>query len=100
MCLFVYYVSMWFNLFIMSASPIERQLTHDNAGHCINSTQCFSPDGNWIVYDSRNDDSQLAANGEIHMVNTETGKDVFLYKTLNQTQYGPGVGAATFSPEG
>jgi WD40 repeat protein len=76
----------------------EIQLTNDASGHCINSTQCFSPDDQWIVYDSRNDDSLIGSTGKIAMVNTSTGEIKVLYETASQTQYGPGVGAATFSP--
>lgn len=88
-------------MFLFQQLPVpEIQITHDSSGHCINSTQCFSPDGQWIVYDSRNKDAQLAGNAEIRMVNISTQKDVLLYRTSGQTEYGPGVGAATFSPDG
>lgn len=87
-------------IFIQQLPVPEIQLTQNNSGHCINSTQCFSPDGQWIVYDARNKDAQLAANGEIRMVNVHTQEDVLLYQTSHQTIYGPGVGAATFSPDG
>ncbi|WP_460684521.1 DUF3748 domain-containing protein [Niabella aquatica] len=76
------------------------QLTFDKQGHCINSTQCFSPDGQWIVFDSRNHDTLLASSGEIKMVNVSTKEQKLLYKTDNQTKYGPGAGAVTFSPDG
>ena len=78
----------------------ESQLTHDKHGHFLNSTQVFSPDDKWIVYDSRNDDGGIGVTGSIEMVNVETGEIKQLYKTTNQTKYGPGVGAATFSPQG
>ncbi len=88
-------------MFLFQQPPAQEiQVTQGNSGHCINSTQCFSPDGQWIVYDTRNKDSQLASNGEVRMVNTGTREDVLLYQTDNQTEYGPGVGAATFSPHG
>jgi len=74
------------------------QITHDAGGHTINNTQCFSPDDQWIVYDTRNNDSQNSATGFISMVNTHTAEVKELYHTQNQTSYGPGVGAATFSP--
>ena len=76
----------------------EVQLTNDPSGHCINATQCFSANDRWIVYDSRNDDSGIMGAGGIAMVNKDSGKIVSLYKTANQTAYGPGVGAASFSP--
>ena len=78
----------------------EIQLTKDPSGHCINSTEVFSPDDKWIVYDSRSVDSGIGAAGEVAMVNTGTGEIRTLYKTENQTEFGPGLGAVTFSPAG
>lgn len=77
----------------------ESQLTHDKYGHFLNSTQVFSPDDKWIVYDTRNDDGGIGVTGTIEMVNVETGEIKQLYKTNNQTKFGPGVGAVTFSPK-
>jgi WD40 repeat protein len=74
------------------------QLTFGNGGHTIHNTQCFSPDDQWIVYDTRNNDTMIASTGTISMVNTQTGDIRELYHTNHQTIYGPGVGAATFSP--
>lgn len=74
------------------------QLTRDNSGHTIHNTQCFSPDGQWIVFDTRNNDALIQSTGSISMVNAHTGEIRELYHTKHQTIYGPGVGAATFSP--
>ncbi|MET0464765.1 MAG: DUF3748 domain-containing protein [Chitinophagaceae bacterium] len=76
----------------------EIQLTADSNGHCLNSTQCFSADGQWIVYDGRNDDTQIGSTAAISMVHTASGAIRQLYHTTDQTEFGPGVGAATFSP--
>ena len=76
----------------------EMQLTNGSYGHFLNSTQVFSPDDEWIVYDTRNDDGGIGVTGSIEMVNAKTGEIKPLYCTQNQTVYGPGVGAATFSP--
>lgn len=73
------------------------QLTHDNIGHTLHNTQCFSPNDEWIVYDARNADSMIGSTGSITMVNTKTGETRELYHTEHQTADGPGVGAATFS---
>ena len=78
--------------------PTETQLTHDAWGHTLNSTQVFSPDDQWIVYDTRNLDTELGKTCCIRMLNAQTGEDRLLYQTENQTDYGPGAGAATFSP--
>ena len=76
----------------------ETQLTHAAHGHTIHNTQVFSKDGQWIVYDTRNDDTQIGSTGSIEMVHVNSGEVRVLYKTANQTEYGPGVGAVTFSP--
>ncbi|HSB93776.1 MAG TPA: DUF3748 domain-containing protein, partial [Flavitalea sp.] len=78
--------------------PKEIQLTKDDKGHMINESQCFSKDGSWIVYDTRNMETTIPANPEIAMVHTSTRKIKSLYKTDVQSEFGPGVGAVTFSP--
>lgn len=74
------------------------QLTHNATGHTIHTTQCFSPDDQWIVFDTRNVDMMIGSTASIGMVNIESGEIRELYHTDHQTEYGPGVGAATFSP--
>lgn len=76
----------------------EHQLTSDRKGHFLHNTQVFSPDDQWIVYDTRNDETRIGQNCCIEMVNVKTGKTRLLYKTRHQTIYGPGVAAATFNP--
>ncbi len=98
----------FFSIFFMAScsskkntSPMqfkESQLTTENYGHFLNSTQVFSPDDQWIVYDTRNDDGGIGVTGRIEMVNVNTGESKLLYQTENQTKFGPGVGAVTFSP--
>ena len=76
----------------------EIQLTDEPAGHMLHNSQVFSKDGKWIVYDTRNHDTQIARTGTIEMVHVDTKETRVLYRTEKQTAYGPGVGAATFSP--
>ncbi len=76
----------------------ELQLTFDQSGHTIHNTQVFSPDDQWIVFDSRNDENKIGSTNSVGMVNLRTRKIKLLYQTQNQTEYGPGVGAVTFSP--
>lgn len=78
--------------------PAECQLTHDSKGHTLNNAQVFSADDEWIIYDTRNLDTQLGQTCCIEMVNSHNGKIRNLYQTTNQTEYGPGAGAATFCP--
>lgn len=77
---------------------MEIQLTSDNHGHLLNTSQCFSKNDEWIVYDGRNIDDGIQQNGTIAMVNVKTKEIRTLYTTTHQTEYGPGVGAVTFSP--
>ncbi|MEQ1824484.1 MAG: DUF3748 domain-containing protein [Pirellula sp.] len=74
-----------------------RQLTHGRYGHTLNRRQVLSPDGGWVVYDTRNDDSKIAQTDAIEMVHVETGEVVRLY-TKASTVDGPGVGAVAFHP--
>ena len=74
-------------------------LTQSAGGHTIHHNSVFSPNDEWIVFDSRNDDTKIGETSTIGMVNVKTGKEIILYKTDNQTVYGPGVGAASFSPK-
>ena len=76
----------------------ERQLTSGPQGHTINPSQVFSDNDQWIVFDTRNDDTGIGKTGSIGMVNTHSGETRELYHTKNQTDFGPGVGAAAFSP--
>jgi len=76
----------------------EIQLTWDKQGHLLNTSQCFSKEDNWIVYDNRNLETGIPENGTIGMVNLKTKIVKTIYSTTNQTQYGPGAGAVTFSP--
>jgi hypothetical protein len=77
----------------------ETQLTFDESGHCIYNHQIFSPDDQWIVYDARNHDSQITSTGGILMVNVISGEIKELYRTTNQSAYGPGLGVVSFSPK-
>lgn len=76
----------------------ETQLTRDTAGHCLNTTQVFSRNSEWIVYDGRNHDTLIGSTSDISIVNTKTGEIRKVYQTKNASEWGPGVGAATFSP--
>ncbi|MFM7458950.1 MAG: DUF3748 domain-containing protein [bacterium] len=76
----------------------EIQLTNGKHGHTLNATQIFSPDGNWLVFDTRNDDTHISRTGSICKLNIATKEVIELYKTKNQSIYGPGVGAAAWNP--
>ncbi len=80
------------------AAASERALTSEPHGHLIHNCQIFSPDGKWIVFDSRNDETRLIDSTRIGIVSTEDGVSKVVYETKTATAAGPGVGAATFSP--
>lgn len=82
----------------MSESKVST-LTISAAGHTIHHNGVFSPDDEWIVFDGRNDDTKIGETSVIGMVHVHTGEERILYKTDHQTIYGPGVGAASFSPK-
>jgi hypothetical protein len=77
----------------------EIQITHGEIGHTLNTGQVFSADNEWIVFDHRNSDGDIKITGSIGVVNLKTGEEKTIYTVPNQTQHGPGVGAASFSPK-
>ena len=75
-----------------------KLLTNSPIGHTLNTGQAFSLDNEWIVFDTRNKDTDIKITGSIGMVNVSTGEERTIYTVPSQSQYGPGVGAASFSP--
>lgn len=73
-------------------------LTRSATGHTLHHNGIFSPDGKWVVFDGRNDDTKIGETSVIGLVNVSTGEEKIIYQTKNPTVYGPGVGAASFSP--
>ena len=76
----------------------EIPLTNGKHGHTLNATQIFSPDGKWLVFDTRNDDTHISRTGSICKLNITTKEIIEIYKTKNQSMHGPGVGAAAWNP--
>jgi hypothetical protein len=81
----------------------ERQLTFEPRNHCLDNNDNFSPNDQWLVYDTRvplpvPSVTEIGANSNIEKVNVTTGEIVVLYETENQTEHGPGVGAASYHP--
>lgn len=90
-------------IFVFSCSETnlmkeEIQLTSGAYGHMLNPTQVFSPDDQWLAYDTRNDITHIGRTCCIEKVNVATGKVVKLYSTQSQTEHGPGVGAVAYHP--
>jgi len=87
----------------LSTRRSEIQLTFEPRNHYLDNNDNFSPDDQWLVYDTRKGVPgppvrEIGANSNIEKVNVKTGEIVVLYETENQTEYGPGVGAASYHP--
>lgn len=73
----------------------ETQVTTNRCGHILTNTGVWSPDSQWIVYDTRSDAAGDQFDGDrIEMVNVNTGEVRLLY----QAQRGAHCGVATFHP--
>jgi hypothetical protein len=75
--------------------PEARQITHGRGRRILTNTGVWSPDSEWIVYDTRSDAAGDNFDGEfIEMVNVRTGEVRQLYRAKN----GAHCGVATFHP--
>src|SRR4051794_15185181 len=73
----------------------EKQITHGKKNHILTNTGVWSPDGEWIVYDTRSDEAGDDFDGEsIEMVNVHTGEIREVYRAKNEAH----CGVATFHP--
>jgi hypothetical protein len=76
-------------------SHLQRQLTHTLNGHVLTHIGVWSPDSQWIVYDTRSDPAGTNFDGaRIEMVNADSGAIKVLYEARN----GAHCGVATFHP--
>jgi hypothetical protein len=75
--------------------PMDRQITDRPCGHVLTNANVWSPDGRWIVYDTRSDAAGDKFDGAtIEIVNVETREVREIYRSKN----GAHCGVATFSP--
>jgi hypothetical protein len=80
---------------IATTSARERQVTHRPQGHILTNTGAWSPDGNWILYDTRSDPAGAAFDGAtIEAVHVDSGEVRVIYRARN----GAYCGVATFHP--
>lgn len=78
----------------------EKQITHDlTYHHDLDNNDNFSPDGQWLVYDTRTDDGGIAESARIERINIETGEKQVLFDIKNNGVWGPGAGAVSYSPK-
>lgn len=82
----------------MSMLP-ENQITFDlTYNHDLDNNDNFSPDNQWLVYDTRTDEGGIAISSKIEKVHVKTGEKKVLYALTENTPWGPGVGAVSYSP--
>lgn len=76
----------------------EKQITHDlTYNHDLDNNDNFSPDGEWLVYDTRTNEGGIAESARIEKVNVRTGEIKIWYEIKNNQAWGPGVGAVSYS---
>ena len=74
---------------------LDKQLTTALHGHILTNAHVWSPDGQWIVYDTRSDATGSRFDGaRIEKVNVATGEVRVLYESRN----GACCGVATWNP--
>jgi hypothetical protein len=69
---------------LLLAAPVvvQRQLTNAAHGHILANAAVWSPDGAWLVYDTRSDPAGSAFDGtRIERVNVHTGEVQLLYES-------------------
>ena len=76
-------------------SATERQVTRGPGGRLLTNTGVWSPDSQWIVYDTRSDPAGDLFDGKrIEMVHFRSGE----VRMLHEAQNGAYCGVATFHP--
>lgn len=101
----------WFNMhcrhlifpfLVMAVSSMasERQITNDPNTNCVlDYNHNFSPDGQWLVFDTRPFDRDILYSTSIEKVHVVTGERVVLYRAPDPVpDLGPGVAAVSYFP--
>ncbi|MBC8344661.1 MAG: DUF3748 domain-containing protein [Candidatus Marinimicrobia bacterium] len=76
----------------------ENQLTFGSYNHSLDNNDNFSPDGQWLVYDTRKEDGGIRMGQTIERVHISSGKIDTVYTAPNMSEYGPGLGAVSYNP--
>ena len=76
----------------------EIQITRDlSYNHDLDNNDNFSPDDQWLAYDTRTEKGGIGACARIEKVNIANREKVVLYELKENQPYGPGVGAVSYS---
>jgi len=76
----------------------EVQLTKGAYNHDLDNNDNFSPDGKWLVYDTRTAIGGIGGSPSVERVQVETGKIEELFVVKDNHDYGPGAGAVSYHP--
>jgi hypothetical protein len=76
-----------------AGQAVERQVTTAPQGHILTNTGVWSPDGEWLVYDIR-EEGAVFSGDRIERVHVETGEVEVLYRSPD----GAKCGVVTYSP--
>jgi hypothetical protein len=99
----LFYILYYTILYSMAFPPTEnlseeKQITYDlTYNHDLDNNDNFSPDGEWLVYDTRTNEGGIAESGRIEKVNVRTGEIRVLYELKDNQIWGPGIGAVSYS---
>lgn len=96
-----FFLALIFTLTSCKSMPLlpENQITFDlTYNHDLDNNDNFSPDNQWLVYDTRTEEGGIAISSKIEKVHIKTGEKKVLYALKENTQWGPGVGAVSYSP--
>jgi hypothetical protein len=75
---------------------VEKQITDRPCGHILTNINVWSPDGRWIVYDTRSDPAGEKFDGDtIEIVKVRTRE----LREAYRARHGAHCGVATFSPK-
>ncbi|MBB5282875.1 hypothetical protein HNQ92_000996 [Rhabdobacter roseus] len=82
-----------------ATQPEEIQLTRDlRYNHDLDNNDNFSPDNQWLVYDTRTHAGGIAASSRIERVRVPSGEKEVLYELPHNQDWGPGAGAVSYCP--
>ncbi len=77
----------------------EIQITNDlSYNHDLDNNDNFSPDDQWLVYDTRTEKGGIGGCATIEKINIKTGEVRQVFHIEHNQDYGPGVGAVSYSP--
>ncbi|MRI01175.1 DUF3748 domain-containing protein [Kriegella sp. EG-1] len=81
---------------------VEKQLTFNAKTHALDNNDNFSPDGNFLCYDTRYMvfNTNLANSKSVEKVNISTGEETVLWKpeSVSGENAAPGVAAVSYHP--